>query len=65
MKYIFICSFKHLKHASYLVGNDGDVVVVVGVVGVEHVGDVCDVGVGGHVGDYELLHYSPTKAIFA
>ena len=32
--------------------------MVVGVVVVEHVGDVGDVGVGEHVGDYELLEHN-------
>ena len=41
-----------------MIGNDGDAVVVEGVVGVEHVGEVGDVGVGEHVGDYELLEHN-------
>ena len=57
-KSVFEVHIKHLKHASYLVGNDGDAVVVgvvVGVAGAVDVGDVGDVVVGGHVVDYELL----------
>ena len=32
--------------------------MVAGVVGVEHFGDVGDVGVGGYVEDYELLEHN-------
>ena len=44
-----------------MIGNDGDTVVVEGVVVVEHAGDVGgDVKVGGHMSDndYELIEHN-------